>query len=157
MSEHESMRSLLALAAAGVLDATEQRRLDAHIRECEACRRESESWSAYAAALRQLPQPPIPGQLLERTRTRVFEARAAGAERRWNDLTIAALAMFAWTVGLSFWFMARLFTGGSLTVMGTNLLRLGTWSALSTALVWVTAAAAAVALSRRRRELRRAL
>jgi anti-sigma factor RsiW len=157
MSEHESMRSLLALAAAGVLDAGEQRSLDAHIRECEACRRESESWNAYAAGLRQLPQPPIPGQLLERTRARVLQVRAASAERRWNDLMIAALAMFAWTVGLSFWFLVRLFTGGTLMVMGTNLLRLGTWSALSTALVWVTAAAAAVALNRRRRELRRAL
>jgi hypothetical protein len=41
--------------------------------------------------------------------------------------------------------------------MGANLVRLGTWSALSTVLVWLTAAAAALALGKRRRELRRVL
>lgn len=157
MSEHECMREVLALAAAGTLDPGEQRRLDQHVRECAACRRELETWCGYAAGLRRLPQPPVPATLVERTRARILQERAAAADRRWDDLMLAALALFAWTVGLSFWFLLRVFAGGALVIMGTNLLRLGTWSALSTVLVWLTAAVAALALGKRRRELRRAL
>ena len=157
MSEHEAMRNLLALAAAGGLEADQQRRLDEHARDCPECRRELEMWSAYSQGLRRLPQPAVPAQLLERTRARVLQDRAAAADRRWNDLMLAALALFAWTVGLSFWFLVRVFTGDDLVIMGTNLIRLGTWSALSTVLVWVTAAAAALVLAKRRRELRSVL
>jgi hypothetical protein len=95
--------------------------------------------------------------LTERARARVLQERAAAADRRWNDLMLGALALFAWTVGLSFWFLLRIFSGGDLVIMGANLVRLGTWSALSTVLVWLTAAAAALALGKRRRDLRRVL
>jgi len=157
MSEHESMREFLALAAAGALDGEQQRRLQEHSRDCPICRHELEIWSAYSQGLRRLPQPPAPGQLMERTRARVLQERAAAADRRWNDLMLGALALFAWTVGLSFWFLLRIFSGGDLVIMGANLVRLGTWSALSTVLVWLTAAAAALALGKRRRDLRRVL
>jgi anti-sigma factor RsiW len=157
MSEHESMRAMLALAAAGALGAEEQRRLDRHAAECPACQRELETWSGYAGALQRLPQPSLPAHLAERTRARVLQDRAAAADRRWDEMMLAGLALFAWTVGLTFWFVLRVFTGGALVIMGTNLLRLGTWSAVSTVLVWLTAAVAALALGKRRRELRRAL
>ena len=161
MSEHEFNHSdaaeLLALAAAGALDIRERRQLEEHARECQECRREMEIWNGYSQGLRQLPQPPIPVQLLERTRTRLVAERAAAADRRWDELMLGALALFAWTVGLTFWFVARIVTGGELVVMGANLVRFGTWSAGSTVLVWLTAAVAAIALGRRRRELRRAL
>jgi len=157
MSEHESMQALFALAAAGVLDAGEQRRLDEHARRCPECRRQLEIWSAYAEGLRQLPQPAVPAQLVERTRARVWQERAAAAGRRWDEWMLGILALFAWTVGLTFWFVLRIFTGGALVVMGANLVRFGTYSAVSTALVWLTAAVAALALGRRRRELRRSL
>jgi len=155
MSEHDSIAEMLALAAAGGLDAAGQRRVDEHARECPACRRELEIWSVYSLGLGRLPQPAVPAQLAERTRARVWQERAAVADRRWNELMLAALAMFAWTVGLTFWFLMRVLTGGALMVMGANLVRLGTWSAISTILVWLTAAVAAMALGRRRREFRR--
>lgn len=154
---HEAVARLLPLAAAGTLDIDEQRRLEEHARDCAACRRELETWSAYAQGLRSLPQPAIPARLMERTRARLLQEHAAAADRRWDELMLGALALFAWTVGLTFWFVARLVTGGELMVMGANLVRFGTWSAGSTVLVWLTAAVAAVALGRRRRELRRAL
>ncbi|HUE00751.1 MAG TPA: hypothetical protein VMR62_14350 [Bryobacteraceae bacterium] len=157
MSEHESMAGLLALAAAGALDAQQQRLLEKHARECPACRRELEIWSQYAQGLRRLPQPSVPSQLMERTRARVVQESVAAADRRWEAFTLGALALFAWTVGLTFWLVARIVTGGELVVMGANLVRFGTWSAGSTVLVWLTAAVAALALGRRRRELRRAL
>ncbi|MGA2738361.1 MAG: zf-HC2 domain-containing protein [Bryobacteraceae bacterium] len=160
MSEHEShqaMARMLALAAAGALDAQEQRRLEEHARECAACRREMEIWSGYSQGLRQLPQPSVPTQLMERTRARLVQERATAADRRWDELMLGALVLFAWTVGLTFWFVARIVTGGELVIMGANLVRFGTWSAGSTLLVWLTAAVAALALGKRRRELRRAL
>lgn len=104
-----------------------------------------------------MPQPAVPPQLLERTRQRVLQERTAKADRRWEELMLGSLALFAWTVGLTFWFVARVVTGGELMVMGANLVRFGTWTAGSTVLVWLTAAVAALALGRRRRELRSAL
>jgi len=157
MSEHDQVREKLALAAAGALDAEEQRCVEEHARVCDICRQELDTWSGYTQGLRQLPQPAAPAQLMERTRARILQQRATAAEGRWNDLMLAGLALFAWTVGLSFWFLLRVLTGGAFVVMGMNLLRVGTWSVLTTVLVWVTAAAAAVTLGRRRRELRRAL
>lgn len=154
---HASFAALLPLAAAGALDIHQQRSLEEHARECEACRRELEIWGGYSQALRQLPPPAIPAQLMERTRRRLVQEHAAAADRRWDELMLGALALFAWTVGLTFWFVARLVTGGELLVMGANLVRFGTWTAGSTVLVWLTAAVAALALGRRRREFRRAL
>ena len=157
MTEHESIRELLPLAVAGALEADEQRRLDAHVRECPECARDLEVWSAYAQAMRRLPQPAVPPQLTERTRARIWRERAAAADRMWNDFTLVALALFAWTVGLTFWFLLRVFTGGALVFMGANLVRIGAWSAISTILVWLTAAVAALALGKRRRQLRSVL
>ena len=157
MSDHESMARLLPSAAAGALDPHDQRRLEEHARECPLCRRELEIWNGYAQSLSHLPQLVVPAQLMERTRTRVIQERVAAADQRWEALTLGALALFAWTLGLTFWLVARIITGGQLMVMGTNLVRFGTWSAGSTVLVWLTAAVAALALGRRRRELRRAL
>jgi predicted anti-sigma-YlaC factor YlaD len=157
MSEHESMQEWLPLAAGGALEPRELRRLEEHARECAECRRELEIWGAYAQGLRQLPQPGLPAQLIERTRARVWQERATAADRRWDELMLGALALFAWTVGLTFWFVLRIFTGGALVIMGANLVRFGTWSAASTVLVWLTAAVAALALGKRRRELRGAI
>jgi len=157
MSEHDSVAGLLALAAAGALDAAVERRVAEHARACPVCRRELEIWSRYAQGLAQLPQPAVPAQLMERTRARLMAERAAAADRRWDALILAALALFAWTVGLTVWFVARIVTGGQLVVMGANLVRFGTWTAGSTVLAWLTAAVAALALGWRRRELRRVL
>jgi len=157
MNEHESMRELLALAACGALDAQEQRRLEEHVRECAECRREMEILAAYSDGLRRMPQPAVPANLVERTRARLAQQQAQAADRRWDAMMLGALALFAWTVGLTGWFVARIFTGGALVIMGANLLRFGTWSVVSTILVWLTAAVAALALGRRRRELRSVL
>jgi len=157
MSEHEAIRELLVLASAGVLDAHEQRRVDEHVRDCAECRRELDIWSAYAQGLREIPQPVVPPRLMERTRARLLQERATAAERRWDELMLAALALFAWTVGLTSWFVLKIFTGGAFVIMGANLVRFGTFSAISTVMVWLTAAVAAMLLGKHRRELRRAL
>ena len=146
MTEHESVRAKLALAAAGALDPEEQRRVEQHAHECELCRADLGTWSAYTQGLRKLPQPSAPEGLVQRTQSRILQERAAAAARRRKELLLAALAIFGWLSEWSFWTMARAITGGSLL----------TWSLVSTALVWMSAATAALMLGRRR-EMRRFL
>jgi predicted anti-sigma-YlaC factor YlaD len=152
MTEHDAIRELLALAAAGALDSEQQMRVDRHARECEACRAELARWSGYAEGLRQLRQPALPERLLERTRARVLNERAAGAGRRKDAVLASALAAFTWIVGLTAWLLFQVFSGGADAVLELDLSRALKWSIGSTLFVWVTAAAAAIVLGRSRRE-----
>ena len=157
MSEHEQVMALVALAAAGVLEAEDQRRVDAHLRDCEKCRRELDTWRSYTQAFRSLRAPVLPDRLVERTRARILAEHAAATGRRSEGLLLAVLAAFAWIVGITIWFLARLFTGGAVAVMETSVSQLLIWSAGSTILVWLTAATAALVVGSRRQILRRAL
>jgi anti-sigma factor RsiW len=154
MTEHESIQAMLALTAADALDPGELRRVQQHADGCEICRRELQTWSLYAQGLPKLPQPIAPDGLMERTRARVIEQRAASAARRHENRVLAALVVFGWAASLTTWTVVRVLTGGSLYVFGANLVSGVTWSLLSTALVWMTAAVAAAMLGRRN-ELRR--
>jgi len=157
MNEHESVQRLLALSAAGVLDTQEQLRVNRHTHECDICRGELETWSTYAHALHQLPQPAVPVQLLQRTEARFLREQAAVAGRRHDERILIALALFAWIVSLADWLLLRGLMGGVLLVMDMNVLDLPIWSLASTVLVWASAGAAAIVLAKRQRELRRVL
>ncbi len=157
MSEHETIRELLPLAVAGVLDPEAQRRVDEHAGQCPACRKELEGWSLYPQGLRQLRPPAVPERLMERTRTRIMQEHAAAAGRRTESLILSGLAAFAWILGLTSWFLLRVFSGGALVLFGANLASLLTWSVASTVFVWLTAAVTGLAMGRWRREMRRVL
>ena len=150
MSEHASIRELLSLAAAGVLDPDEQRRVEQHATVCDACRRELELWQGYSRELVRLPAPVAPKYLADRTRARVLEKRAAAAERRWDDIVLAVLVLLGWTVSLVAWVVFRLFTGGMLSVMESSFVTILEWLGASTLFAWLTAAVAAVMLGSRR-------
>src|SRR5205809_3075302 len=156
MNEHESIRAMLALAAAGALDPAESTRVERHANVCDDCRRELETWSRYAYGLRELPQPSAPPDLMERTRTRLLQERAVAEGRRWNGLMLGVLVVFGWATGLTLWILVRVFTGAVLTVFGANLVSGLTWSLVSVVLSWMTAAAAALMLGKSR-QMRRAL
>jgi predicted anti-sigma-YlaC factor YlaD len=157
MTDHDTIREWLPLAAAGVLDAGEQRLVDEHASGCEACRRELEQWVAYARGLGQMRPPAVPARLMERTRARVLQERAAAEGNRTESLILSGLAAFTWLVGLTTWFLLRVFTGGALVLFGVNMTGLLAWSVASTAFVWLTAATAGLMVGRRRREMRRVL
>jgi len=156
MSEHESVRQVLPLAAAGSLGPDEVRRVEEHVRTCELCRTDLETWSLYAQGLRKLPQPSASAGLMERTRARIIQEQAVAAGRRRHAWLLGALAAFGWTISLAVWVVARALTGGVFTVMGVNLVNGLAWSLVSTVLAWTTAAAAAIMLGRGR-EMRRFL
>src|SRR5215831_19574881 len=157
MNEHEQLRAMLALAAAGVLEADEQSRIDDHLRDCESCRREMDCWLWYAQSFRYLRPPTLPERLVERTRARILAERTAAAERRSEGLLLGALAAFAWIVGVTVWFLVRLFAGGATAVLKISITQLLIWGAGSTILVWLTAAVATLMLGSRRQALGRAL
>ena len=150
MSEHASIRELLSLAAAGVLDPDEQRRVDRHATVCDACRRELELWQGYSRELVRLPAPVAPKYLADRTRALVIEKRAAATQRRWDDIVLAVLVLLGWTVSLVAWVVFRLFTGGMLSVMESSFVTILEWLGASTLFAWLTAAVAAVMLGSRR-------
>ena len=69
MNEHDAMRELLSLAAAGALDAAEQAKLGGHLAGCPACAAELDAWRELAGSLKRLPTPQAPLGLVERVRT----------------------------------------------------------------------------------------
>jgi anti-sigma factor RsiW len=150
VSEHASIRELLSLAAAGVLDPDEQRRVEQHATVCDACRRELELWQGYSRELVRLPAPVAPKYLADRTRARVLEKRAAAAERRWDDIVLAVLVLLCWTVSLVAWVVFRLFNGGMSSVVESSFVTILEWLGASTLFAWLTAAVAAVMLGSRR-------
>ena len=156
MTEHESVRGMLALAAASALGPEEIRRVEQHAQDCELCRQDLETWAAYTQGLRKLPQPSAPEGLVQRTQARILQERTHTADRRKSELMLGALAIFGWGTGWALWTLVRAVSGGSLSVFGANLVNGLTWSLVSMAVAGITAATAALMLGRGR-EARRLL
>jgi anti-sigma factor RsiW len=157
MREHESVRELLALAVAGALSVEEQRRLEDHVSACEQCSRELESWRAVSAALRRMPTPAAPPEMVERTRARVFGELAAAAQRRWDDAVLAFLSLFAWVVGLTAWAIVRVLGSGLTALFDAQFTQTLTWMSVSSVLAWLTAGVVVVLVGHRRRVAWRSL
>jgi anti-sigma factor RsiW len=147
-TEHDSVQAMLALYAADALDPAERRRVERHSGACEICRRELLTWDSYARGLPQLPELLAPQGLMERTRMRIVQQREAQAARRRENAMLAALAVFGWAVSLATWTLIRALAGGSLVVLGANVVSGTGWFLVSTVFVWMTAAAAAAVLGR---------
>jgi len=155
MNDHDEIRALLALAAAGALEPEEEDRVAGHIQSCSACASEAASWQSIASHLRRLPTPqPSPG-VVQRARA-VAEARfAEDAESRWQRGMLIFVVTFAWVLTIVSWPLVRLITGGLLDLLDPRLNQ--TWITFAgfTTLVWLTGGTAAVLLSLRQRRERR--
>jgi predicted anti-sigma-YlaC factor YlaD len=149
MSEHDSVREMLALAVAAAVSPEDLRRIEQHAQECDLCRQDLEMWARYAQGLRKLAQPTVPEGLVQRTQARLLR-NAAGRRERHKKLFLLALAVFGWLLGWSLWCLLRMVVGGNLNVLGANLASGLTWSLISTVVVWMTAATSALMLARRR-------
>jgi predicted anti-sigma-YlaC factor YlaD len=91
MSDHEHVRQLLALSAAGLLDPAEERLVRQHARQCAACAAGLDEFAALSAALSALPVPQPPADLVRRTNALL----AAEADRREGSIFAGAAAIFA--------------------------------------------------------------
>jgi hypothetical protein len=97
---------LLALSAAGLLEAAEERQVREHARECAACATSLESFGDLAMGLRQLPAPAPPAFLA----ARVAQQMAEYADRRQGALMAGGVAILAWVAGVAGWYAAGRFS-----------------------------------------------
>jgi anti-sigma factor RsiW len=139
MTFHESIRELLALSAAGLLDPAEERRVREHLRDCPECAAQAHEFASLSQGLSALPAPVAPVGLVARTEARLAAEIAAETDRRHGAILAAAAGLLAWVMTLATWYCYRTLGGG---VVG--------WLAWSTAPAWVAAPVAAGMLRSRR-------
>ena len=142
MTTHETIRQLLALSAAGLLDAADERRVREHVRECAQCAAALDDLAAVSADLCRLPAPMAPPDLLARTEARVAAELAAQAGLRHGALLAVAAGLFAWMAALATWGLYRFLTGSAGWLA---------WLVLTTVPAYLTAGAVAVMFASRRR------
>jgi predicted anti-sigma-YlaC factor YlaD len=155
MSEHDKIRELLALAAAAALSRDDEERVALHLRSCGDCSKELEEWQSLAGTLRRLPTPQPSAALVQRTRLLAEQKLIEEAEYRWQRGMMAFVVVFAWALTIVSWPIARLATGGLLSLLDPQLNR--TWISFValTAFVWLAGGSAAVLLALRQRRERR--
>lgn len=154
MNEHEEIRNLLSLAAAGVLEETEEQRVAVHASRCPECAAELEGWQALAGGLRRLPTPQAPAALVERVRARAAAELAAQVEERSTHRVLAFLVLFSWVIALASWPIVRFVTQEVLGWFHVQQIWLGL--AAYTVLGWLSAAVMAGFLASKQRAARRA-
>ena len=139
MNDHESVRQLLALSAAGLLDAGEERLVREHARQCARCAAKLDDYATLSAGLSALPCPLPLADLLRRTNSLV----AAEVDRRQGAAFASAAAIFA--------FAFVLLIGQTLRIMAGDTVALAwlLWAVISSVL---GAASALVLASHRRLE-----
>ena len=142
MTTHETVRQLLALSAAGLLEAADERRVREHVHECAECAAALDELAAVSADLSRLPAPIAPADLLARTEARVAAELAAHAGLRHGALLAVGAGLFAWMATLAPWGLYRLLIGSAGWLA---------WLLLTTVPAYMAAGAVAVMFASRRR------
>jgi predicted anti-sigma-YlaC factor YlaD len=102
VSEHERTRAALSLAASGDIEPEELRQVQAHLRTCGLCRRESEDLAAIAETLRGIPTPQPRPELIARVRE-LAESKFAEKEQHHDARLLAPLVAASWVVAWVTW------------------------------------------------------
>jgi hypothetical protein len=155
MSEHDEVRELLSLAAAGALESTEEERVARHIRSCALCSSALDDWRLIAGGLRRLPTPQPSRGVVERARAMAEVRLGEEAEHRWNRNVMIFLVCFAWVLTLLSWPLVRLASEGLQGLLDPRLNQAWIGFAGLTTLGWLGAGTAAILLSARQRRERR--
>jgi anti-sigma factor RsiW len=149
-TEHNALRDLLSLAAAGALDAGEQQRVDEHLRQCGECQAEFQTWSRITGGLRDMPAPQAPAGLVGRARSRLEGAQTAKAERWRNQVLLGCLVLFAWAITLLSFPVLRIAGNSLAEMLNISTSGVSTGVALYLLLGWVGTGVAAGLLGLRR-------
>jgi predicted anti-sigma-YlaC factor YlaD len=139
MSDHESVRHLLALSAAGLLDAGEERLVREHALQCAQCAANLDDYAALSAGLSELPAPHPPAYLVSRTAMLL----AAEADRRQGAVFAGIASIFALVFVLLIGLTLRIVAGNTAALVWLI------WAVITSML---GAASALVLASRRRLE-----
>jgi hypothetical protein len=160
MSEHDKIRELLALAAAGALTSAEEKQVAEHVRSCIACSNELDAWRPIASELRRLPTPQPSSWLVQATLARAEAKFTEQAEHDWNGRLMIVVVAFAWLLTIASWPVFQLVSGRfesllepqfSHTQLSHTLLSFAAFTALG----WLAGGVAAVMLAVRQRGERR--
>lgn len=149
MNQHDDIRDLLTLAAAGALDATEQRQVEEHLRQCAGCRAELESWQRLTGALQALPTPQAPTGLVERTRSRLESQAVVRAEHRRKLGVLFTLTACAWMFSVLSWLAFRVIGGPVIQTLGVSSITLTAGWIAYTLVSWLMTGLAAAMLGKR--------
>lgn len=155
MTEHEKIRDLLALAAAGALTRAEEQQVAAHMRSCTACSNELDEWRSLAADLQCLPTPQPSPRLLQTTLARAQAKLAEQGEEAWNRRVMIFIVAFAWILTVASWPFFHVLSRGFLSLFDPHLGQSWIAFAAFTSLVWLAGGSAAVLLALRQRRERR--
>ena len=165
MSEHDKIRELLALAAAGALTSAEEKQVAEHVRSCIVCWNDLGAWRPIASELRRLPTPQPSSWLVQATLARAEAKLTEQAEHNWNRRVMIVLVAFAWLLTIASWPVFHFVSGrfGSLLGPQFSPTQFGqtqfaqTWISFAafTALGWLAGGVAAVMLAIRQRGERR--
>jgi anti-sigma factor RsiW len=155
MNDHDEIRGMLAIAAAGALDSADEERVARHIRTCASCAHEVDGLRHLAEGLRRLPTPQPPRGLVERTRARAEALLVEEAEHRWHRGVLVFLSLFAWAVTLVSWPVFRFVSGGLLEMMNSDWNQAWIRFAGFATIVWLGGGAAALLVGLHQRGERR--
>lgn len=155
MSEHEKIRELLPLAAAGALDAAEESRLAAHLRICQDCAAALSSWQEIQSDLRRIPTPQAPAPLVARTILLAQNQLIEESDRRAERRIIAVVLVFSWIFVAVSWPLAQFLGHGWMSLVGSGFKESWENFAVFTGLSWLAGAAAAILLAARKQRERR--
>lgn len=154
MTDHARWRELAALAAAGALDAAEEKELMTHAANCASCASALEGWRELGSALRRIPTPHAPAEVVARVQVQLHAWALQQTERRHNFRVMAWLIMFGWTTTVAAWPVVRLMMNGAASWLDFHFVH--EWYGLVgfTAISWVGAGVAAAVLGFRHRQER---
>lgn len=136
MNQHEEIRELLALDAAGALSEEQSAAVRRHTAECAACAEELHRWERMIPQLSNLPSAAAPAWLAQRTVNRVKQRREEAREQRFHRAMLGFLVVFSWAMTVAIWPVVHWVAG----------IGLAPWLAVSIFLTWITAGSAAVVL-----------
>jgi anti-sigma factor RsiW len=152
---HETIRELLALAAAGAIGPEEELLVARHLETCDQCSAELERWGVLTDGLRRLPTPQPRAGVVERARAQAETRLAEEIDHRWQRSVLIFLILYAWILTVVSWPVFHLIAGGLLTRFEPGLNNYWLLFAVFTSLVWATGGVAAVLLGRHRQHERR--
>jgi hypothetical protein len=155
MSEHDKIRGLLALAAAGALTSAEQKQVAEHVRSCIACSNELGAWRPIASELRRLPTPQPSSWLVQATLARAAAKLAEQAEHDWNRRVMIVVVVFAWLLTIASWPVFHVVSERFGSLLEPQFSHSWIGFAAFTALGWLAGGVAAVMLAVRQRGERR--
>jgi len=155
MSEHDKIRELLPLAAAGALTSAEEKQVAEHVRSCVSCANELDAWRPIATELRRLPTPQPSSWLVQATLARAEAKLAEQDERDWNRHVIIAVVAFAWLLTVASWLVFHFLSERLGNLLGPQFGQTWISFAAFSALEWIAGGVAAVMLAIRQRGERR--